>query len=308
MLGEDPGFRPMRALGREAKGCALVEALLRNPREDVYAKWQGAYWVLAALADPGYPAGDGFLRPLAEAVLSAWLAPRYFREFAASKKAEACRREAIPVTQGRHRTCASQQGNALFILIRLGLGDGRIHDLAERLLHWQWPDGGWNCDKDPSAAKSSFIHTALTLRGLAACRERHPKGRPGLSQAIDRAAEVLLSRRLFRRLSDGEPVKAEFTALHYPLYWHYDILGALKIMGEAGYLGDKRCAEAPDLLESKRLPGGGWPAEARYYKVSTKQGPGHDTVDWGGTGRKLADEWVTADAMAVLRRANRFIA
>ena len=52
--------------------------------------------------------------------------------------------------------------------------------------------------------------------------------------------------------------------LHYPCYWHYDLLAGLKVMAEAGFIGDPRCREALDLLESKRLPGGGFPAEARY--------------------------------------------
>jgi hypothetical protein len=54
---------------------------------------------------------------------------------------------------------AARQGYALYYLIKLGLENGRVDDLVERLLHWRWPDGGWNCDKEPSAAKSTFIHT-----------------------------------------------------------------------------------------------------------------------------------------------------
>jgi hypothetical protein len=50
---------------------------------------------------------------------------------------------------GRHRRCASQQGYAVYYLLKLGLEHERVHDLVERLLHWRWPDGGWNCDKDP---------------------------------------------------------------------------------------------------------------------------------------------------------------
>ena len=52
-------------------------------------------------------------------------------------------------------------------ILRLGLDDGRADQLAERLLHWQWPDGGWNCDRDPTADTSSFMETLLPMRGLA---------------------------------------------------------------------------------------------------------------------------------------------
>jgi len=40
--------------------------------------------------------------------------------------------------------------------------------------------------------------------------------------------------RLFKHGSDGQVIRPEFTQLHYPLYWHYDILGGLKAMVEVG--------------------------------------------------------------------------
>ena len=41
-----------------------------------------------------------------------------------------------------------------------------LHELVERLLHWQWPDGGWNCDREPAADTSSFFETLLPMRAL----------------------------------------------------------------------------------------------------------------------------------------------
>src|SRR5437773_3156491 len=63
---------------------------------------------------------------------------------------------------------------------------------------------------------------------------------------------------------------------------------------------------ALDLLEAKRLPDGGWPAERRFYKVRPRTFEANsDYVDWGGTGSHRMNEWVTADALAVLRSAGR---
>lgn len=46
------------------------------------------------------------------------------------------------------RAHASHEGNALAVCSRLGLGrDLRAELLAEPLVRWQWPDGGWNCDR-----------------------------------------------------------------------------------------------------------------------------------------------------------------
>jgi hypothetical protein len=115
---------------------------------------------------------------------------------------------------------------------------------------------------------------------------------------------VLLARRLAYRVSTGDLIHPEFVKLHYPLYWHYDVLGGLKGMAQLGMLGDERCADALDLLESMRLADG-WPAQARYYRVSADIALHHDSVDWGGTSTRRANPWVTADALAVLRAAGR---
>jgi len=77
-------------------------------------------------------------------------------------------------------------------------------------------------------------------------------------------------------------------------------------MARLGKIRDPRCEEALDLLEAKRLPGGGWPAERRYYKVRpTTFEANADYVDWGETGSRRMNEWVTVDALAVLQAAGR---
>ena len=68
---------------------------------------------------------------------------------------------------GRVRRCASQEGNCIFYSLALGLADERTEELVARLIKWQWEDGGWNCDKRPEAAISSFNETLIPLRGLA---------------------------------------------------------------------------------------------------------------------------------------------
>jgi hypothetical protein len=157
-LGEAPDNAGMVALREEIRSSERVRRLLApcrsTARPGVYAKWQGAHWALAALADLGYPPGDAGLHPLREQVLDTWLDESYYLEFEAGAKSAAYRRPGVPVMRGRHRRCASQQGNALRFLTALGLADSRGGALVERLLRWQWPDGGWNCDKNPVADNS----------------------------------------------------------------------------------------------------------------------------------------------------------
>ena len=310
-LGEDPSSRGIRALQDEIRGSPLVRALLSrrdrageiHAKRDPYDKWQGAHWVLAALAEVGHPPGDETLLPLRNQVFALWLGDDFFREFEAASRAQSYRESGVPVMRGRHRRCGSQQGNALLSATRLGLDDADSERLVERLLHWQWPDGGWNCDREPTADTSSFMETLLPMRGLALYGKK-TKNRRAV-QAAAKASEVFLSRQLFKRRSNGRVIAEAFTKLHYPLYWHYDVLGGLRAMAELGRLDDPRCAAALDLLEAKELPGGGWPAEARFFKVAARPQHNSDWVDWGGAGRKRPNPWVTADALAVLRAAGR---
>jgi hypothetical protein len=313
VLGEDPSSPALRKVQEEIRTSPVVKALLakrdRNGEIHVkhspYDKWQGAHWVLAALADVGYPPGDESLTPLRDQVFAHWLSDLYFQEFEADTKQAAYRghHSGVPLMRGRYRRCGSQHGNALLSATRLGLDSPDSERLVERLLHWQWPDGGWNCDKDPKADTSSFMETLLPMRALALFG-RKTKNRKA-TQAAAKASEVFLSRRLFKRRADQSVIAKSFVELHYPLYWHYDVLGGLKAMADLDSLSDSRCADALDLLEERELPEGGWPAEARYFKPSAKPKPESDYVDWGAASKKRANEWVTADALAVLHAAGR---
>src|SRR5690606_19530208 len=100
----------------------------------------------------------------------------------------------------------------------------------------------------------SFMETLIPLRGLALYAQAHPIA--GLPAVIQAAAEVFLIRGLYRRRHDGKVMDKDFLKLHYPCYWHYDILFGLKVMAEAGFIEDERCAAALDVLEKKRLPNG----------------------------------------------------
>ena len=325
VLGEDPDSVAIRRLRAQVRRSERVRRLIEGHHQappPAYAKWGGAHWVLAALADLGCPAGERDLRPLADEVLSAWLEPRYFRECGSARG----RSRAVPVLDGRARRCASQQGSALLSVVRLGLDDGRAAHLVERLLHWQWPDGGWNCDLRPGAATSSVHETLLPMRGLAAYAEAADDDAARTAAAA--ASEVFLTRRVAWRRHSGHPLSADAMKLHHPAYWHYDVLAGLVGLSDLGLLNDPRCADAIDLLAGLRglgetrllddprcvpaldllqaleLPGGGWPAHHRYYTTG-RATSGHDYVDWGGASATRMNPWVTADALTVLRAAGR---
>jgi hypothetical protein len=248
-----------------------------------YKKWNGAHWVLSILADLGYPAGDGSLRPMLDQSY-AWLLGEAHQKH-------------IRLVDGRTRRCASQEGNALWYSLRLGLADPRSEELAARLVKWQWPDGGWNCDKRPEVTISSFMESLIPLRALALYAKA--SGDPRAARSAERAAEIFLKRRLFKRQGDGTVMDEHFTLLCYPCYWHYNILFGLVVMAEAGFIADPRCRAALDLLESKRLPDGGFPAEETYTRTTRPGLSCYSLVAYGGTSKTRMNPFVTADALYV---------
>jgi hypothetical protein len=310
VLGEDPASRSVKRLQNEVRDGAIVQALLARrgadgriqTRRGVYDKWHGAHWVFAALAGIGYPRGDESLVPLRDQVFEFWLGDEFYKEFVATSRQQAYARSGVPVMEGRHRRCASQQGNALFSAARLGLLDDAADSLVERLLHWQWPDGGWNCDKNPTADTSSFMETLLPMRGLVAYANERDDAKA--RNAAARASEVFLSRRMFKRRRDGATISAGFVELHHPVYWHYDVLAGLSAMAELGRIDDPRCADALELLERKQRRGGGWSSDARFFTPSKTMKNGADYVDWSGP-RGAMNEWITVEALTVLRAADR---
>jgi hypothetical protein len=86
-LGEDPKSRKAKKLQEEIRGSQLVKALLSRRGRDgrikakfgVYDKWQGGHWILATLADIGYPPGDESLRAMRDQMLELWLGKNFLR-------------------------------------------------------------------------------------------------------------------------------------------------------------------------------------------------------------------------------------
>jgi hypothetical protein len=289
ILGAESNSSEMAELRRQISGGPTSTALLAGRNADgtlpcsAYAKWHGPHWVLTMQAELEYPPGDEGLRPMFDQAMD-WVMAR---------------RQCDMRVQTPVRCCASIEGNAIWYSLKLGFADERTDRLAERILAVQWPDGGWNCDRSATGKVSSFNESAIPMRALALyaavrdCAEARA--------AVERASEVFLCRRLFRRRSNGNVMDHRFTKIHYPAYWHYDFLFGLKVLAETGFIGEPQCSDALDLLEGKRLPDGGFPAEASYSQKSDKS-----TVDWGPGGKTRSNEFATVDALYVLRMADRF--
>lgn len=259
----------------------LVQTLLEDHAVHPYAKWSGAHWRLVSLVELGIPAGEPRALAAAETVL-AWLTG-------------AGHRKGMTTVAGRVRRCASQEGNALAVCARLGLAaDPRVELLARSLVEWQWPDGGWNCDRNPEAWRSSFNESLAPMWGLH--EYASATGAQWARDAAARTAELFLSHRLFRSLRTGEVIKPTWLDLNYPPYWHYDAAQALLVLWRMGLHHDDRAQEAREVLATKRRKDGLWPARRTWWRPPGSGGSNVEVVDWA----ERANEMVTLNALRVL--------
>jgi hypothetical protein len=267
--------------------------MTERPGKHPYSKWVGLHWRLVSLMDLGVPP-DTIHDPTTLDPELAWLTGR----------GKAPRRRKVPVIDGRARVCGSQDGNALAVAVHFGLADdARTRVLADALVDWQWPDGGWNCDRRPATTHSSVNESFGPLRGLAAFAR--VTGATAAAAAADRVAEFFLRHHVAYSERTGKAMHPVVVKLHYPSYWHYDVLVGLRVLMESGHLADPRTATALDLLAAKRGQGGLWTADQAHYRRSGSATSLVEVVDWTSGVRKAPSEPITLFALQVLKAAGR---
>jgi hypothetical protein len=292
LLGEDESkLNPIR---KKIPQGPKVRALLSGQRPDggfgvhPYRKWIGSHWRLVSLVELAIPKENKQAHRAAEEVL-VWLSNAL--------------QNSTTIVNKFTRKHASVYGNPVGVCSYLGLAeDPRVKQIANSLVEWQWPDGGWNCDPNPSAHHSSFYESLATLWGLIQYQKETDDKE--ISSAVKRTSELLLSHHLFKSHTSGKIANQAWLKLHYPVYWHYDILQALRVLDLAGRIHDPRTEEALNILESKRAEDGCWRAEGFYWHPFTKKGKSgsSDVVDWGRGG---PNEMITLNALRVLKAAKR---
>lgn len=169
---------------------------------------------------------------------------------------------------------------------------------VDTLVDWftahQLPDGGWNCAWVEGSTRSSFHSTVNALFGLLDYEQR-TGDRSRTADARHAGEEYLLTRRLHRRLSTGEPVAQWTTRFRYPARHAYSVLRAADYFRSAGLwdgtVPDARLDEAIELIEAARGADGRWAQGPRlagdvWFEVDVPEGQ--------------ASPWVTAQAMRVL--------
>jgi hypothetical protein len=150
---------------------------LRFPDLHPYRKFWGTHWRLVELADLDTPIPPARLRAGIDQEV-AWLSSTVGNHPGRS-------------VGGLPRRHASMEGNAVYAFSRLGfVHDPSTHRLVEALIGWQWPDGGWNCDRHRTAHRSSF-HESVTP-GIGLASYAHQTGDAVALATAARTAELLL--------------------------------------------------------------------------------------------------------------------
>jgi hypothetical protein len=169
-----------------------------------------------------------------------------------------------------------------------------VSAIVDRLVGERQDDGGWNCERANGSVRSSFATTINVLEGLLEY-ERITGGTPASREARHLGEKYLLQRKLFRRLSTGEPANPQFLQFLHPNRWRYDVLRALDYFRSAALLTgnepDPRLGEAIEHLRSRGLTDGTWPLDwilrgRVWFEIN--DGPGRPS------------RWVTLRAMRVL--------
>jgi hypothetical protein len=217
------------------------------------------------------------------------------------------RRRRIQPINGRYRNCSSQEGAALWAACTLGVGEeSERRTIAERLVLWQWPDGGWNCDVRPKASHASFNESWMPLRGLVAFRgvsaDSGGAGIDGLDDAIGHSAEFFLRHRVVESERTGDLANDHITWLRWPPYWHYALLPGLRAIADSGLLADQRARAGLERLVAERSDDGRWWPEGRYWKGPGSTGSGVELVRWGRDGEA---RMLTLQALRLLQDGAR---
>jgi hypothetical protein len=266
----------------------MVRALLSGQGRDggfgvhPYRKWTGAHWRLVSLAELGIPAGEPRAIRAASTVLG-WLTGQEHRS-------------SIVRVGGLVRCHASQEGNALAVCARLGLPRDPRGTVAGRVAG-ALAMARWRLELRPRATgrRSSFHESLAPAWGLfeywQATRE------PDAHEAALRAAGLFLQHRLFRSLVTGQVIRRDWLTLHYPPYWHYDILQALLVLSRMRLTGDPRCRDALAVLERRPRPDGRWQPGGYWWKPPGTPSGTVEVVDWG---RSAPSEMITLNALRVL--------
>ena len=202
-----------------------------STRELMRPRFLSTFWIANVLADLGMERSDPRICKTAELILGL--------------------QEQVLADPGSDHCIGA---NLTRTLIQFGYLD---HSVVQRSLEWliqtQKSDGGWHCFPSHSGTLDCW-------EGLAAFAAIPEDSRDDATRrALERNAEFYLKRGLMK---EGNGRYAPWFRIHFPNYYHYDLLVGLRLLTRLGYAADPRLRPALRWLRSKRRPDGTWALDA----------------------------------------------
>jgi Prenyltransferase and squalene oxidase repeat len=243
-----------------------------STRELMQPRLISTYWLSHVLADLGMERSDPRIAKTAELLLEL--------------------QEKVLADPGSDHCIGA---NAARTLIQFGYLD---HPVVQRSIEWliqtQKSDGGWHCFP-------SRRGTLDCWEGLATFAAIPEGSRDGATRtALERNAEFYLKRGL---MNEGTRRYAPWFRIHFPNYFHYDLLVGLRLLTRLGYGTDPRLRPALRWLRSKRRPDGTWALDA----VHPDEDFGNFTwpqvmIPFMFEALYERSQWATVEALSVLTR------
>jgi hypothetical protein len=161
---------------------------------------------------------------------------------------------------------ACVNGMALNYASYFGAEELSLASIVDFLLGQRLPDGGFNCRLNRTGARHSSVHTTVcVMEGFTEYQRSGYQYRAlELLSAQADAIEFLLRHHLYRSERTGRVMNPEFTRLHHPARWHFDVLRGLDALTDAGTAYDPRMDDALQMVRSRRKADGRWVANTAY--------------------------------------------
>jgi hypothetical protein len=269
ILAYGPVTAIKRAQGR--RGYWLPSDTCYNP------KFTSTVWQLQLLGEMGVPR-----TPWIESAVEHFLAQHQMENgaFSCPSTIEA-ERWIAEHHSGRREAEPCLTGNMVRTLIVMGYEeDVRVKKAIDWFPEDQQQDGGWNCDYPAQKpTHSSFMSTIEPLWAYSEIpRSRWTRK---MKNSVESGAGFLLEHRLFKSHRGWRPVELRglnevfegnlVTQFHFPMYYYYDALHALRVLTKLGYQDDERLGDALHLMLSKKMPDGKWLLEGDWVRERTKK-------------------------------------
>jgi hypothetical protein len=289
VMGESPDGKHVRAQRGKILRYGPVETLKKAQRGKGYwppsktcyePKFTSTVWQLMLLGELGAPRS-----PWIESALEHFMAQHQMENGAF------CCPRIGDLDQVEEEPCLT--GNMLRTLLLFGYyDDSRVKKALAFMPEMQFEDGGWNCDHPGfqfeggrlnwGRARHDPTHSSVmsTIEPLWAYSEiPRSKWTRKMKSSIERGAEFLLVHRLYKSHHDWSTIELRdmekifkgdlMTRFHFPMYYYYDVLHALRVLTKLGYQNDERLKDAVHLVLSKKTPEGRWLLDGDWVRERT---------------------------------------